>query len=133
MTNKGMNAINEALSVVEAEKIKFVIDPLACPITSLWMAEFTLKILEHAKEQGELIHAMVSENEKNMGLLPPDNNVAITQQAFVQSAMRRIGEYFLMASMKMPPGYSIDRFTDLVSKQVTEIKATMAEKGVAPL
>lgn len=127
MTNAGMNAINEALTVVEKAPTVFSDDSKAVPISTVLILELVIKLATHARDNKTLITKTILDDPMFKGL---DLTEDMTISVYLKHTINRANELFSMID-KMSPGYPLERLLKMVTEQMDSHKANIAKYGVA--
>lgn len=127
MTNKGMSAINEALTIVEKAPTTFSDDGKAIPVSTMMILEFMLKLVQHAQDNRTKIIDMITDDNR-FASLGMSNDMLIS--VYVLHIIDRTKSIMQIVS-SMPPGYPIERLAKLITEQIEQHKATIAKHGIA--
>lgn len=129
MTNKGMAAINEALTVVEKVPTTFSESGQSVPTTTLMILNFVLQIVNHAQDNKEAICRMLNHGGGKEKLdMSDDQLIAL----YVGNVCHKLAEVTSRLSL-MPPGYPMERLIKLVNGELDTLNAKVEKNGLGPL
>jgi hypothetical protein len=125
MTDKGMAAINEALTVVEKEPINFTDHDEGVVYSHVKTMKFLISLIDHAVEHKSEISKLVTNDERFKNLsLTEDMTISV----YVLHSVHKIKALFEILEL-MPPGYPPERMKELVSLEVARLEAKAAKYG----
>jgi hypothetical protein len=129
MTNKGMAAINEALTIVEKVPTTFSESDQSVPVTTIMILKFILQITQHAQDNKAAICTMMNAGK-------PSHVPSMTDEQILSMYVSGVcGSFKDIVSKieKMPPHYPIEQVIKLLSEQLASFEVDVAKHGLGPL
>lgn len=129
MTNKGMAAINEALTVVEKVPTTYSTSGESVPITTILILKFILEIVKHAQDNQKAICDMLNDVDEDKKIKMSEAELI---SIYVGNVCYKHAEV-LSKLAYMPPRYPLERMTKLISNELNSLNAKAERVGFGPL
>lgn len=125
MTKAGMNAINEALTVVEKEQVNFTDDSQGVVYSHIKTLRFLISMIDHAVDNKREIARLITDDERFKSLpLTEDMTISV----YLLHNIHKIKDMFSILE-HMPPGYPPERMKKLIADELSRLEAKAVKYG----